>query len=309
MSGIKQLRRHIECTDRSTGHREIILNIHNIHTTYEKMYAYEEEIKNSISIKTQIIFTAIFALASATIYLARFLDFTFNPKIAYVISFLAATTLVISAISTYFNCKAFSGSEFNRMPYAEKIKEYYESQIEYNDELAKYNAQVAQHEQIPLINPAKETASFISNTYISCSTHNALVNEERSRWVFKALSTFLMACIPLAIGSLLFVLFDMDTSSPRKNFAIKDTYVGDQIAALKTQLLNDSRSDAVADLKKRTIILENIVLQKGAEKLSEPNKPALSEQKALPQAPVKPSVPPSRKTYDDINGGPNRNQK
>ncbi len=273
------------------------------------MYAYEEEIKNSISIKTQIIFTAIFALASATIYLARFLDFTFNPKIAYVISFFIATTLVISAISTYFNCKAFSGSEFNRMPYAEKIKEYYESQIEYNDELAKYNVQVAQHEQIPLINPAKETASFISNTYISCSTHNALVNEERSRWVFKALSTFLMACIPLAIGSLLFVLFDMDTSSPRKNFAIKDTYVGDQIAALKTQLLNDSKSDAVADLKKRTIILENIVLEKGAEKLSEPNKPALSEHKTLPQAPVKPSAPPSRKTYDDVNGGPNRNQK
>ncbi|WP_248743187.1 MULTISPECIES: hypothetical protein [unclassified Pseudomonas] len=285
------------------------MNIHNIHTTYEKMYAYEEEIKNSISIKTQIIFTAIFALASATIYLARFLDFTFNPKIAYVISFFIATTLVISAISTYFNCKAFSGSEFNRMPYAEKIKEYYESQIEYNDELAKYNVQVAQHEQIPLINPAKETASFISNTYISCSTHNALVNEERSRWVFKALSTFLMACIPLAIGSLLFVLFDMDTSSPRKNFAIKDTYVGDQIAALKTQLLNDSKSDAVADLKKRTIILENIVLEKGAEKLSEPNKPALSEHKTLPQAPVKPSAPPSRKTYDDVNGGPNRNQK
>lgn len=285
------------------------MNTDNIHTTYEKMYAYEEEIKNSISIKTQIIFTAIFALASATIYLARFLDFTFNPEIAYIISFLVASTLTISTISTYFNFRAFSGSEFNRMPYAEKIKEYYDSQTQYNIELGKYNSQVSQHEQIPLIDPDKETASFISNTYISCSTHNALVNEERSRWVFKSISTFLMACIPLAIGSLLFVLFDMDTSSPRKNFAIKDMYVGDQISDLRKQLLNDSKAEVVADLKKRTIILENILLEKGAGKLSESNKPTSSEKKPLPQAPVKPTAPSSRRTYDDVNGGTNRDQK
>ncbi|MFW9080777.1 hypothetical protein ACOI9X_16110 [Pseudomonas sp. P2757] len=285
------------------------MSTNNLNITYEKMYIYEEEIKNSISIKTQIMFTAIFALASATIYLARFLDFTANPTIAYTISLLVTLTLIISAVSTYFNYKAFSGSEFNRMPYAEKIKEYHDQQTKYNSDLIKYNFQVAQHEKIPLINPVKETENFISNTYISCSTHNALVNEERSRWVFKAISTFLMACIPLGVGSLLFVIFDMDTSSPRKNFAIKDTYVGDQIAALKNQLTKDSNGESVADLKKTTILPENILLEEAGDKLSEPEKPISSEQKPLPQAPVKPAAPPSRRTYDDADGGPNRNQK
>lgn len=285
------------------------MSISTLHITYEKMYIYEEEIKNSISVKTQIMFTAIFVLASSTIYLARFLDFTANPTIAYAISLLVTLTLIISAASTYFNYKAFSGSEFNRMPYAEKIQEYHDEQTKYNNDLIKYNSEVAQHEQIPLINPVKETESFISSTYISCSTHNALVNEKRSRWVFKAISAFLMACVPLGIGSLLFVLFDMDTSSPRKNFAIKDTYVGDQIAALKNQLIKDSNGASVADLKKTTIIRENILLAKGDNKLSEPEKPISSEQKPLPQAPVKPAAPSSRRTYDDANGGPNRNQK
>lgn len=281
----------------------------NIEVTYEKMYAYEEEIKNSISIKTQLIFTAIFALTSTTIYLARFLDFTGKPEIAYIISFFVVLVLIISATSTYFNYKAFSGSEFNRMPYAKKIKEYYDDQVQYNFELEKYNAQVAQHERIALINPTEETEAFISNTYISCSTHNALVNEERSRWVFKAIATFLMACIPLAIASLLFVLFDMDTSSPRKNFAIKDTYVGGEIASLKNQLLIGSNNDVVADLENRTTILENMLLEKRAEKLSESKKTTSTEQKPPPQAPVKPTAPPSRMMYDDVNGGPNRNQK
>lgn len=42
----------------------------------------------------------------------------------------------------------------------------------------------------------------------------------------------------------------MDTSSPSKNFAIKDMYVGDQISDLRKQLLNDSKAEGVADLKK-----------------------------------------------------------
>lgn len=86
-------------------------------------------------------------------------------------------------------------------------------------------------------------------------------------------------------------------------------YVGDQISDLRKQLLNDSKAEGVADLKKRTIILENILLEKGAGKLSESNKPTSSEKKPLPQAPVKPTAPSSRRTYDDVNGGTNRDQK
>ena len=281
----------------------------DLDSTYEKMYIYEEEIKDSISIKTQLIFTAIFILISTTVYLARFLDFSTKPDIAYVIAFLVCLVVITAAFSTYFNFRAFSGSEFNRMPYASKVQEYYEEQVQYNIEVEKYNSAVDPDDAITFVDPKKETENFISKTYINCATHNALVNETRSRWVFKALAGFLLACIPLAIASLLFVIFDMDTSSPRKNFSIKDSYVGGEIASLRTQLAASSKTDVIANLEKRTIILEDILHTKGEIQLGDSKKSSSTEQQPKPQAPVKPSAPPSRMTYDDVNGGSNRSSK
>jgi len=281
----------------------------NLDSTYEKMYIYEEEIKDSISIKTQLIFTAIFILISTTVYLARFLDFSVKPDIAYVIVFLVCLVVITAAFSTYFNFRAFSGSEFNRMPYASRVQEYYEEQIQYNIDAEQYNSAVAPDDAIEYLDPKKETEAFISRTYINCATHNALINEERSRWVFKALAGFLLACIPLAIASLLFVVFDMDTSSPRKNLSIKDSYVGGEISSLRNQLATSPKSDAIADLEKRTIILENIINKKEEIQLSDSKKTSNTEQQPKPQAPVKPSAPPSRMMYDDVNGGSNRGLK
>jgi hypothetical protein len=215
------------------------------------------------------------------------------------ISFLVVLVVFISAISTYFNFRAFSGSEFNRMPYAAKVEEYYNDQVKYNLELEQYNSQVELFEKIPLLDPTQVTEEFITNTYVQCATHNALVNEERSRWVFKAISAFLIACVPLAMASLLFVIFDMDTSSPRKNLAIKDSYVGGEISSLKYELSKFSKNDRIADLEKRTIILEHMLLAERLDKLSESKKTAASEQKPKPQAPVKPSAPPSRMAMDE----------
>lgn len=281
----------------------------DLDSIYEKMYVYEEEIKDSISLKTQLIFTAIFILISTTVYLARFLDFSIKPDIAYVIAFLVVMVVIIASFSTYFNCKAFSGSEFNRMPYASRVQEYYEDQEKYNVEVEKYNSVVEPEDALPKIDPKKETLDFISKTYTNCATHNALINEARSRWVFKALAGFLLACIPLAIASLLFVVFDMDTSSPRKNLSIKDSYVGGEIASLRKQITISSNSDVLADIEKRTMLLEKILLQKEEPDVSDSKKTSNTEQQPKPQAPVKPSAPPSRMTYDDVNGGPNRSSK
>ena len=289
--------------------RTIIVSQADLDSTYEKMYAYEEEIKDSISIKTQLIFTAIFILISTSIYLARFLDFSIKPDIAYIIASLVCLTVIITAFSTYFNYRAFSGSEFNRMPYASKVKEYYDQQAQYNIEIEQYNSAVDPCDALAFVDPKKETEEFISRTYINCATHNALVNEERSRWVFKALAGFLLACMPLAIASFLFVVFDMDTSSPRKNLSIKDSYVGGEIASLRNQLDTSSKSNAVANLEKRTTILENILHKEREIQLSDQKKISTTEQQPKPQAPVKPSAPPSRMMYDDINGGSNRSSK
>jgi hypothetical protein len=282
--------------------RKIALSDNSIDATYEKMYAYEEEIKNSISIKTQLIFTAIFALLSITAYLARFLDFSERPAIACVIASLIFVVVAVTSISVYFNCRAFSGSEFNRMPYALEVKKYHEDQVLYNNQLDKYNFQVDYAEQIAPVDPVRETESYLSETYAHCATHNALVNEKRSRWVFKSIVAFLVACIPLMLASFLFIGFDMDTSSPRKNFSIRDSYVGDAISSLKNQLLAGSKNAQIADLEKRTIILENALLAERSQKLSESKKTA-DEQRPNPQAPIKPTAPPRRMTLDEAPPG------
>lgn len=281
----------------------------DIDSIYEKMYTYEEQIKDNISIKTQLLFTAIFILISTAVYLARFLDFSTRPDIAYVITALVISVALIAGLATYFNCKAFSGSEFNRMPYASKVQEYYEQQIQYNTEVEQYNSDVEPDDAIPTVDPKKETSDFIDKTYAACATHNALVNERRSRQWFKAFTAFLSACVPLAVASLLFVTFDMDTSSPRKNLSIKDSYVGGEIASLRQQLSESPSSKALADLEKRTMLLEHLILQKMENGMSDTKKGNNAEKKSKPPAPVKPSAPPSRMTYDHANGGQNRKDK
>ena len=281
----------------------------DIGSTYEKMYIYEEQIKDNISVKTQLLFTAIFILISTTVYLARFLDFSFKPEVAYIIATLITAVVSIAALATYFNCKAFSGSEFNRMPYAVRVQEYYEQQIQYNAEVEQYNFAVEPEDAISTVDPEKETADFIKRTYVNCATHNALVNEKRSRLWFKAFAAFLTACVPLAVASLLFVIFDMDTSSPRKNLSIKDSYVGGEIASLRQQLAASSSATALADLEKRTMLLERMSLEKLENQMSDTKKGSTAEKQSKPPAPVKPSAPPSRMTYDDVNGGSNRKEK
>ena len=96
----------------------------------------------------------------------------------------------------------------------------------------------------------------------------------------------------------------MDTSSPRKNFSIKDSYVGGEIASLKNQISTSHKNDQIADLEKRTIILESLLLAERAEKLSESKKATASEQKPKPEAPVKPRTPPARVSMDDIKPTP-----
>jgi hypothetical protein len=278
------------------------LSDNTIEAIYEKMYVYEEEIKNTISIKTQLMFTAMFALLSVAAYLARFLDFTENPTMAYIIAFLIFGVVAIAAVSVYFNCRAFSGSEFNRMPYASEVKKYHDDQLNYNHELTQYNRQVGPAEQLSGVDPARETKAYISETYVQCATHNAKVNEKRSRWVFMAVATFLIACIPLISASFLFVVFDMDTSSPRKSISVRDSYVGDKIASLKDELSMSSTNAQMADLEKRTIILEGILLAKRSENLSESKKTA-GEQASKPPAPVKPTAPPRRMTLDEAPPG------
>lgn len=273
-----------------------------IEAVYEKMYVYEEEIKNSISIKTQLMFTAMFALLSVAAYLARFLDFTERPTMACIIALLVFSVIAIAAVSVYFNCRAFSGSEFNRMPYASEVKKYHDDQLAYNHDLAEYNLQVGPADQLKWVDPVHETKAYISETYVQCATHNALVNERRSRWVFKSVATFLIACIPLVAASFLFVVFDMDASSPRKNISVRDRYVGDEIASLKNELLMSSENAQLVDLEKRTIILEDALFAARSENVSESKKTA-GDQAPKPLAPVKPTAPPRRMTLDEAPPG------
>lgn len=264
---------------------------------------YEEDIKHKISIKSQVIFTAIFALMTVSAYIARFLDFSVEPPIAYIIVFLEVSIVVILAVSIYFNCKAFSGSIFKKMIYSKQLKNYYESLVEYNRDIQGYNDVADESDKLPLVDPVEETEKFISETYADCATYNAYLNDERSRWAFKAQAAFLMACIPLVIASSLFVVFDMDTSSPRKALSIKDSYVGGEIKSLKESLSDKTKSEAIADLEKRTILLENLLLEKKERELTKPTKSSdstTSEKKSAP-APVKPTAPGHRHFLDDAS--------
>ncbi|WP_346830018.1 hypothetical protein ABDX87_23465 [Pseudomonas abietaniphila] len=201
---------------------------------FEKMYLQENDTKEKITIRVQLVFSLILALVAVSSYMLRMLDFTESKPVALSILVLVLVFLLCLGLSGVLAVRAFWGNTFKQMPAASEIKNYCNALVQYNLEVEAIKDSLDDGTQE--VDIKSELDGYLSDAFEECATHNADVNFKRSTMVHQSFKWLLTSLIPLAISATLFVGLDMDVSSPRKNYQVIDKYVGDQLGKIDSSL-------------------------------------------------------------------------
>jgi len=150
----------------------------------------------------------------------RMLDYQSNCS-AITLFFVGIFVGIILLLrSIYFTYTSLTGLEYRLMPTPDIILNY-KKELELNViEVEKYNEQYNLNE--PVVDVEKSCREFIIEMFAKCSTFNSKVNEGRRGGIRKSLWYLILASLPIVFSSILFVSFDLDVSSPRKELLIRD---------------------------------------------------------------------------------------
>ena len=221
-------------------------------TLYRELYFHEMDVKEKLVARTQISFAIVVTAFTAISYMLRMLDFSSNfYAIAFFIVFVSISTLILFA-SIWFLVQAFSWRHYRGIPSPEEIDQYRTKLIKYNDELHAYNEENPNnHQEIDDVDDVME--SYLYDKFKFCSTHNTKVNDGRSGFARDGFKWILSALLPLSFASGIFIITDLDTSSPRKELLIKDANVATQLVQLTKQV--ELLKSETSKLKKESIMV------------------------------------------------------
>lgn len=256
---------------------------------YEKLYFHEEDRKEKLTARSQISFGLIFTFLTVSAYILKVLDFQESKEVSAIIVSMMAIAVLFACISTYFSIKAFWGNEFKIPPEAEDIKNYHTELINYNNEQKKLSSQNRHNKPPHLVDVNSEFLNFMADSYAECATHNSRINMNRSRLVHDSFKSLIAAFFFLSISVFIFVIFDMDASTPRKDFQVIDRHASERLTDI---------SDRVRELTKSVDNLKEVALSMSKNE-TEKNKVAPIEKTATPKIPERPKV---RVVLEDFKG-------
>lgn len=202
---------------------------------YRELYFHEMDVKEKLVARTQISFAIVVTAFTIISYMVRMLDYSSNCyAIAFFIVFVSISTSTLIA-SLWFLIHSFSWRSYRGIPSPAKTDKYRIELIEHRDALIAYNDENPEYQQ-KIYDVDEVMESYLYEKFKVCSTHNTDVNDGRSGYARDGFKWVLAALLPLAIASSIFIISDLDTSSPRKEFLIKDSNVATQLVKLTAQI-------------------------------------------------------------------------
>lgn len=210
-----------------------------------EVYFYELETRDRISSRLQINIAVYASFFTVAAYMLRMMDYSSHP--VGLTLFYASISFVFLFVvqSGYKTATSLTGFEYRTLPKAVEVLKFRDGlertkiqRIEYNK---KYNMSYA----VP--NPEEDTDNFLATITAKCIDYNRDVNEVRRVGTKLSTKYIINALFPLAIAAGVFVAFDLDASSPRKNLLTQDTSLSEQV-----KLVNESLA-----------ALERVKIQKG----------------------------------------------
>lgn len=202
----------------------------NILEFFSQSYYYELDVRERIFSRLQFNFAIYISYFALIAYAVRMIDYQSNC-IAVTLFFVGIFfSLILLSMSVYYSYRSLTGLDYRVMPNTQKILDYENKKIEYLKKLESYNTKKNIDDKIPELK--EEMKRYIIEQYSKCSSFNSVINEKRKTGVRKSLRLLMLSSIPIIFSSTLFVLFDLDISSPRKETPIVDRSVASEIKEL-----------------------------------------------------------------------------
>lgn len=226
------------------------MNKQSLYVLYEKTYFHEMEVREKLVGRVQINFALIATGFAVLSYMIRMLDFEQNHPVIGIFILSVLTSLALAFFCVRHLVKAFWGNEYEGMPIANEIDSYRIKFLEHADKIKAYNTHYPEEAQ-PEVDVDQEVSNFVYNKFRDCSSHNTKVNDMRSEHVHKSFGWLLYSSIPFLIACSLFVVGNLDVSSPRKETPIINTTLNQQLTAITASLEQLNQSQGVTMSKKR----------------------------------------------------------
>lgn len=207
----------------------------SLYNLYEKTYFYEMEVREKIVGRVQINFALIATGFAALSYMSRMLDLEKNNILIIAFIALLLTSIMLSFICIRHLVLAFWGNEYQGMPTAIEIDSYRLDLLAHAQDIEKYNLQYPEAAQ-PKVYVDQMLYDYMYNKFRDCSSFNTKVNDKRSDNLHKSFRWLLYSSIPFLLASVLFVIGNLDVSSPRKETLIINNTLNEKLESIENTL-------------------------------------------------------------------------
>lgn len=209
---------------------------------YEKIYFHEMQNRDTLYSRVQINFALLFTGFSIISYMLRMLDFSVYRNVSILFVILGIISVVISAHGVTYLIKAFWGNEYKGVPSPRETDKYRIQVEEYAESINEYNREYPNNRQEP-VDVEEMVSTFLYDQLRDCSSHNTEVNDVRFAHIHNSVRWLLIAAVPFLIASVLFITYDLDASSPRKETLIYNKSLVENLKTIDSNLVQASYSN------------------------------------------------------------------
>jgi len=206
----------------------------DVENSLADIYFYELESRERIFNRLQLHFAIYTAIVTIIAYMARMIDYDSNCTILtlFYVGLICGLGLLVKSIN--LTMISLSGYKYMVSPRASDIINYRNKLETWRKNLEKYNQEYGFSIDVP--DPQSSTKEFTLEIIAKCIDHNTTINEYRRKGVRNSIWYMVLASIPIVFSAVLFVIFDLDTSSPRKNLLIEDRNLTAEIKKLDSSI-------------------------------------------------------------------------
>lgn len=165
---------------------------------YREQFAFEMDRKKDITAQAQVRFAIIATGLTLIVYMARNLDLEISYILIYMFSGLCLISIFLFSFAALRLTYAFWNNEYSYLPSMDETEEY------------RKNLAVDAHGSGDVFEV------YLLEEYSVCAGENRKTNNARQQKISSIVIYLKAATVPLVIAGGLFILLDLDASSPRK---------------------------------------------------------------------------------------------
>ncbi|MCX2562334.1 hypothetical protein OQ252_13195 [Acetobacter farinalis] len=211
-----------------------------------EMYFYELDFREKSFTKAQFSVATNIAILTGVIYILRSTDNKANIHtllLLYIPIFIGLVLIILSMVNIF---KALTGHKYKLITPENGFNSLCSLQ-QYNEDIRRYNIIHLANESE--VNIESAMVEYFSPEIIECINSNLKINKNRSKNNRLAILFIIYSLIPFLFSAIIFIVFDLDASSPRKDQGIEDKSIENSLRSIDMQLQKNRFPLSLPDLK------------------------------------------------------------